>query len=164
MLEEDIAKDIASILGWAIERARKDGEQLQADRIKTLKAYLAPSHQNQQELFTASDLARRGGLAKSEKKAAKAKENAMKYAGPPGHYYGYARKNRDTVEYVSFSSKLERNEWVDAGPPGVRDRVPATDTGLRREKRDHPERILDGDQIYASLVDADQFEGYHDIG
>jgi hypothetical protein len=160
MLEEEIAKDIDGVLNWAIERLRHDGEKLQADRYSALKAFLQP---NSRDLCTTAELARRGGMAKSERKAEAARFNGAK-GGAPGNYYGCTLNGDGSRDrYLAFRDKESRDIWTSTGRLGERLALPATDTGLRREQRTYPERILDGSAILDSQVDADAFESYRDI-
>lgn len=162
MLEEEIAKDIDGVLNWAIERSQLDGETLQADRYRALKAFLQPSGTNSRALYTTSELARRGGLAKSKRKAEAARSNGSK-GGAPGSYYGCTINTDGSRDrYLSFQDKESRDVWVSTGRPGQRQALPAIDTALRREQRNHAEQILDGNAIIDSAVDADVFETYRD--
>lgn len=173
MLEHEVANDIASVLNWAINRSDDDGETLQADRFRILKKYLSSASSSATEMFTPSDLARRGGLSKSDLKSATARQNG-KSGGFPGNYYASARvvdvdeaSARTGRKYLFFTSKDKRDQWVQAGPPGQREALPATDTGLRWTQRNHLEWLLNGDEIFDSLADReelyDQFEKYHEL-
>lgn len=165
MLEDSIFHDVVHALDWAINRAQSDGDSFRANKTRLLKSFL---------ISPDADLPRKGGQSKSEAKRAAARQNAKK-GGAPGTYYACVNKanagshtNRRSARYFAFTSKEDRNLWVQQAPPQQRrEALPATDTDLRWCQRNHPEQIGDGDAIIQSHVETqemfDQFERYHDL-